>query len=87
MIGNTMVFWILQLFVFLLGISIGHSVLILKIRREKNRSKALEIAILDKRKEVLMQGRKVATDLEEILYKAKIQQEIDNLTRKDRPST
>lgn len=82
-----MVFWILQLFVFLLGISIGHSVLILKIRREKNRSKALEIAILDKRKEVLMQGRKVATDLEEILYKAKIQQEIDNLTRKDRPST
>jgi uncharacterized membrane-anchored protein YhcB (DUF1043 family) len=86
MIGDFVLFWALQLMVFILGITVGHSVLLLKIRREQNKNKALELALLEKRKEVLNQGRKVATDLEEVLYRAKIQQEIDNITRNDRPN-
>jgi uncharacterized membrane-anchored protein YhcB (DUF1043 family) len=86
MIGDYVLFWALQLMVLILGIAVGHSVLLLKIRREQNKSKALELALLEKRKEILTQGRKVATDLEEVLYQAKIQQEIDNITRNDRPN-
>lgn len=87
MTGEILLFWILQLFLLVLGVSIGHSILVLKIRRERNRAKALDLALLDKRKEVLMQGHKVATDLEEVLFKAKIQQEIDNITRRDGSAT
>jgi len=87
MIGELTVFWILQAFIFILGIMIGHSVLILKIRREENRKRELELALLRKRQEMLSQGKRIATDLEEVLYKARIQQEIDDIIRKDRPAS
>lgn len=87
MIGEMFIFWLLQVLIFLLGISIGHSMLNIKIQREKNKAKALEIALLEKRQEILVQGKKVACDLEEVLYKAKVQQEIDGIIRsKNRPS-
>jgi len=76
-------FYLIQIFILLLGISIGHSVLLLKIRHEENRKRELELALLEKRADILQQGKKIAHDLEEVLYKAKVQQEIDDIIRKD----
>jgi hypothetical protein len=55
----------------------------LRLRREENRRRELELTLLEKRTEILKQGRKVAQDLEDALYKAKVQQEIDDIIRKD----
>lgn len=76
-------FYLIQVFILLLGISVGHSVLLLKIRHEENRKKELELALLEKRADILQQGKKIAHDLEEVLYKAKVQQEIDDIIRKN----
>ena len=75
-------FYLIQIFILLLGISIGHSALLLKIRKEENRKRELELALLEKRANVLEQGKKVAHDIEEALYQAKIQQEIDDIIKK-----
>lgn len=80
-----LIFWVIQIFILLLGISVGHSILLLKVRREENRKKELELTLLEKRAEVLQQGKKIAHDLEEVLYKAKVQQEIDDIIRKNEP--
>ncbi len=77
-------FWILQIFVFLVGVAVGHSILLYKIRQQENRNRMLELQILEKRHEVLRQGKIIANSLEEALYKAKLQQEIDDIIRKDR---
>jgi hypothetical protein len=79
------IYWLIQIFILLLGISIGHSILQLKIRKEENRKRELELSLLEKRTEILQQGKKIAHDLEEVLYKAKVQQEIDDIIRKDEP--
>jgi len=76
-------FYLVQIFILLLGISIGHSILLFKIRHEENRKRELELALLEKRADVLMQGKKVAHDIEEALYQAKIQQEIDDIIKKN----
>ncbi len=76
-------FYLIQVFILLLGISVGHSVLLLKLRHEENRKKELELALLEKRADILQQGKKIAHDLEEVLYKAKVQQEIDDIIRKN----
>ena len=78
-----MVFWIIQGLVLLLGVSIGRSVLIYKIRKEENKKRELELAVLEKRASVLQEGKQIAHDLEEVLYQAKVQQEIDNIIKKD----
>jgi uncharacterized membrane-anchored protein YhcB (DUF1043 family) len=77
------VFWMVQALILLFGIAIGHSFLLLRLRREENRRRELELMLLEKRTEILKQGRKVAQDLEDALYKAKVQQEIDDIIRKD----
>ena len=74
---------LVQVFILLLGLSIGHSILQLRLRSEENRKRELELSLLEKRSDILMQGKKVAHDLEEVLYKAKVQQEIDDIIRKD----
>jgi hypothetical protein len=76
------VFWIIQGLVLLLGVSIGRSVLIYKIRKEENKKRELELAVLEKRASVLQEGKQIAHDLEEVLYQAKVQQEIDNIIKK-----
>ncbi|HEX2955368.1 MAG TPA: hypothetical protein VHO70_00975 [Chitinispirillaceae bacterium] len=78
-----LLFWLIQVFVLLLGVSIGHSFLLLKIRHEENRKRELELALLEKRSDILQQGKKIAHDLEEVLYKAKVQQEIDDIIKKN----
>jgi len=76
-------FLLIQVFILILGASIGHSLVLLRIRNEENRKKELELSLLEKRAEILQQGKKIAHDLEEVLYKAKIQQEIDDIIRKN----
>lgn len=74
---------ILQLFVLLLGISLGRSILIYKTRKEENKKKEFELALMEKRVEILSEGKKIAHSLEEILYKAQVQKEIDDIIRKN----
>jgi len=83
MVENFLLFWIIQAFILILGISLGHSAVLLKLRKEENKKKELELALLEKRAKLLEQGKKVAQDLEDVLYKAKIQQEIDDIIKKD----
>jgi hypothetical protein len=40
--------------------------------------------VLEKRAAVLQEGKQIAHDLEEVLYQAKVQQEIDNIIKKDK---
>ena len=83
MMEKTVLFWLVQSLIVLFGIAVGHSYLLLRLRREENRRRELEIMLMEKRVEVLKQGRVVAKDLEDALYKAKVQQEIDDIIRKD----
>jgi len=84
MFEENVLFWIMQIFIILLGISIGHSILLLKIRKEENKRRHLELALLEKRSAVLKEGKQIAHDLEEVLYQAKVQQEIDDIIKKDK---
>ena len=84
MIENTVMFWLVQSLIVLFGIAIGHSYLLLRLRREENRRRELEIVLMEKRAEVLKRGKEVAQDLGDALYKAKIQQEIDDIIREDK---
>lgn len=74
---------LIQVFILILGISIGHSILLLRLRSEENRKRELELSLLEKRSDILLQGKKIAHDLEEVLYKAKVQQEIEDIIRKN----
>lgn len=69
-------------FIFLLGITIGHSIFVLQLRKEENRKRELELAILNKRTQVLKESKQISENLEELLYKANVQQEIENILRK-----
>jgi hypothetical protein len=84
MSAESLVFWIIQVLILLLGVSIGRSILVLKIRKEENKRRELELAVLEKRAAVLQEGKQIAHDLEEVLYQAKVQQEIDNIIKKDK---
>jgi hypothetical protein len=84
--SDFLVLWLVQVFIFVLGISIGHSILSLRIRQEENRKRELELAMLDKKDELLNKGKKIATDLEEILYQAGVQQQIEEIIRKNKPA-
>ena len=84
MVGEGLVFWIVEVLILLLGISIGRSLCVIKIRKEENKRRELELAILEKRASVLQEGKQIAHDLEEVLYQAKVQQEIDNIIKKDK---
>ena len=85
--GKTMndlqpVVWFVQLFIFLFGVAIGHSFIQFRIRREENRKKELELALLEKREELMPESTRAASDLEDALYKARVRQEIDDILSK-----
>jgi hypothetical protein len=82
MFEEMLIFWIVQVLVLLLGISLGHSIFVFKIRKEENRRRQLELTLLEKRAEMLKDGKQIAHDLEEVLYKAKVQQEINDILKK-----
>jgi len=73
---------LVQAFVLLFGISVGRSLLLYRIRKEENRRKEMELSLLEKRAEIITEGKKIATNLEELLYKAQVQKEIDDIIRK-----
>ena len=82
MIDASVVIAVVNLFVLLLGISVGRSIILMKLRREENRRRGLEIELLEKRADVIERGKQVATNLEDLIYKAHVQQEIDKILRK-----
>ena len=82
MFEEYLIFWTALIFVLLLGLSIAHSILIIRIRRGENRRCELETSLLEKRAEALRKGKQIAHDLEEVIYKAKVQQEIDDILKK-----
>jgi hypothetical protein len=71
-----------QIFIFLLGVAVGHSFVLFKIHREERRKKEIELALLEKRSEFLPPDTKDASDLEEEQYNARVRQEIDDILRK-----
>ncbi len=83
MTATFLVVLLIESFIFVLGVSIGHSILLLRLRREENRKRELELSLLEKRSDILLQGKKIAQDLEDVLYKVKVQQEIDDIIRKN----
>jgi uncharacterized membrane-anchored protein YhcB (DUF1043 family) len=85
MIEEHLIFWTALIFGLLLGLSIAHSILIIRIRRQENRRRELETALMEKRAEALRQSRQIARDLEEVMYKVKVQQEIDDILKKKSP--
>lgn len=84
--GELVLFWILQLFVFLVGVAVGHTILLYRVRQQEGRNKQLDLKVMEKRREILQQGRMVAHNLEDALYKARIQREIDDIIRRGRSS-
>ncbi len=82
MVEQFLIMTIANILVFLLGISVGRSVILLRLRREENKKRELELRLLEKRSEVVSQGKQIANNLEELLYKAQVQQEIDQILRK-----
>ena len=83
MTSSFIILLLIQVFILILGISLGHSIVLLRLRKEENRKREFELSLLEKRSTILMQGKKIAHDLEEVLYKAKIQQEIEDIIRKN----
>jgi hypothetical protein len=76
--------WFVQLSIFLFGVAVGHSIILLKIHREENRKKELELALLEKQAEVLLsQSTETGSDLEDALYTARVRQEIDDILSKN----
>lgn len=76
---------LINLLVLFLGVSIGRSIVLLQFRKEENKKRELELKLLEKRAEVLQHGKRIATNLEDLLYKAQVQQEIDKIIRKKDP--
>ena len=70
------------IFIFLLGISIGHSLFTLKMRKEENQKRELELALLSKRSQVMKESKHLSERLEELIYKVNVKKEIENMTGK-----
>jgi hypothetical protein len=72
---------IASLIIFSLGVALGKSLFVIKLRREENRRRELELAVLEKRSQILKESKDISNNLEELLFKANVQQEINNILR------
>ena len=70
------------IFIFLLGISIGHSLFVLKMRKEENKKRELELALLNKRSKFMKESKHLSERLEELIYNVNVKKEIDNIIGK-----
>lgn len=70
-----------SIFMLLLGISIGRSILTIKLRREENRKLELELSILKQKSELLKKEKILSEDFSDSLYKTKVCEEIENIIR------
>ncbi len=82
MVYNYILLAVSGAFIFLLGITVGHAIFVLQLRKEENRKRELELALLNKRSQVLKDSRKISANFEELLYRANVQQEIENIIKK-----
>ena len=82
MVGTSAVIWILQILAVLLAVSLGKAILTLRTRQEETKRKQVELALLERRARILEEGKKIAVNLEDLLYKAQVQKEIDDIIRK-----
>jgi hypothetical protein len=73
-----------NLLIFLLGFTLGRSLITLRLRREENKRRILELRMLEKRGEVFPEGQDGSGSLEELIYRAQIHEEIEKLIRKAR---
>jgi hypothetical protein len=80
--GEFLLFWILQVMVILTGVSIGHSLLRYRIRKEETKKREIELKLLEKKEEILKNGKSFSVDIDDVLYRAKVQKEIDDILRK-----
>lgn len=78
----SLVWTVACIFIFLLGISIGHSLFTLKMRKEENKKRELELALLTKRSQVIKERKHLSERLEELIYKVNVKKEIDNIIGK-----
>lgn len=69
------------LFFFIMGITIGHSKSIIKIRREENRKKEIEADLLRERSEILKAKQKISENIDELIFRAQVHNEIENITK------
>lgn len=69
------------LFFFILGVAIGHSKTIIKIRKEENKKKEIEASVLKERSEILKAKQKISENIDELIFRAKIHNEIENITK------
>jgi hypothetical protein len=65
--------------IFLLGISIGRSILVLQLRKQENKNRELELEILKNRSQILKESKEISNNIEEYLYNANVRNEIDNI--------
>lgn len=79
MVYSNLIIVAIFIFTFLLGISIGHSIFILKLRKEENKKRELELEILTRRSQILKESKEISDNIEEYLYNANVRQEIDNI--------
>ncbi len=78
----SLVWTVACIFIFLLGISIGHSLFTLKMRKEENKKRELELALLTKHSQVMKERKHLSERLEELIYKVNVKKEIDNIIGK-----
>lgn len=69
------------LFFFIMGITIGHSKSIIKIRQEENRKKEIEANLLKERNEIIKAKQKISENIDELIFRAKVHNEIENITK------
>ena len=71
----------LALFLFILGIAIGHSAMTLKLRREENVKRDLDEKLSRNKKEILLAGEKISRNIDDLLYKVNLRREIEDITK------
>ena len=81
MINELVILLILIVFLMILCISVGKTLMNIELYRQSNKKLRLEQFLLDQKERILKDGKKVAMDLEDVLYKARIQQQIDDMSK------
>ncbi|MGD9202506.1 MAG: hypothetical protein PVI26_13165 [Chitinispirillia bacterium] len=79
MIYYNLIIMTLFVLIFLLGISIGRSILVLQLRKQENKNRELELEILKNRSQILKESKEISNNIEEYLYNANVRNEIDNI--------
>lgn len=72
---------ICSVMVFTAGFSIGRSLFILRLRKEENRKRELELQMVREKQKLLEDKSRLSKALNSIMFRTKIRDEIDRLTK------